>query len=396
MQIPIPYNRDWLFELPLIDPATEERRSTAPAIAQGDVLIRTHHGSVNNPARVATSQPTAKILGFDSMSTFPSQGDVLNENGGDGVATVMFCILMGGDVGAGTAFGFMFVKDVAGSWTDNSTIDISGGATDIATVDGTEASGTWTLSGSQLANTAGVFAFANNRAYVALTNLETQCFGGGIDITDVAGSAWRSTGIDFRTTGDPDAEYQPEGNHIVMRDGTVGAAGINGSVNSQTSIHLPGFGGATGHGVHHMIGVYDGNIGRWEYPWIEAYENGSGEEQASLVPALSFTPQAGDRYSVLALRRDVQPASLSDTAKADVTDASQAPAVLTGTQDELAAVPAANASPLDKLAWVFAVLRNKVTNDGANQVVRNDADDAAIGTAPVSSAGGTVTRAKYS
>jgi len=69
--------------------------------------------------------------------------------------------------------------------------------------------------------------------------------------------------------------------------------------------------------------------------------------------------------------------------------------LLDGAQAELAAVPAAAASPLAKLNWLFALSRNKITETGTLQTLRNDADGANIATAVISDDGATLTRAEF-
>jgi hypothetical protein len=68
---------------------------------------------------------------------------------------------------------------------------------------------------------------------------------------------------------------------------------------------------------------------------------------------------------------------------------------LTSAQAELAAVPAANASPLDKLNWMFALARNKVTQTATTQTLRNDADSGNIATSTVSDDATTFTRGEW-
>ena len=70
-------------------------------------------------------------------------------------------------------------------------------------------------------------------------------------------------------------------------------------------------------------------------------------------------------------------------------------ALLDGAQAELAAVPAAAASPLAKLNWLFALSRNKINETGILQTLRNDGDTAAIAAAALSYDGTTLTRGKF-
>lgn len=62
---------------------------------------------------------------------------------------------------------------------------------------------------------------------------------------------------------------------------------------------------------------------------------------------------------------------------------------------ELSAVPAATSTIVDKLNWLFAVGRNKITQTATTQLVRNDADAGTIGTSTVSDDGTTFIREEY-
>jgi len=68
----------------------------------------------------------------------------------------------------------------------------------------------------------------------------------------------------------------------------------------------------------------------------------------------------------------------------------------TDTFAEASAVPAATSTLKDKINWLFALARNKVTQTATTQLVRNDADSGTIGTSTVSDDGTTFTRGEYS
>jgi hypothetical protein len=63
---------------------------------------------------------------------------------------------------------------------------------------------------------------------------------------------------------------------------------------------------------------------------------------------------------------------------------------------ESSAVPAATATPLQKLNFLATIARNKITQTSTTQLLRNDADTATIGTATVSDDGTTGIRGKFS
>lgn len=68
----------------------------------------------------------------------------------------------------------------------------------------------------------------------------------------------------------------------------------------------------------------------------------------------------------------------------------------TDTFAEPGAVPAATSSLKDKINWLFALARNKITQTATTQTLRNDADDADIATSTVSDDGTTFTRGEWS
>jgi hypothetical protein len=62
---------------------------------------------------------------------------------------------------------------------------------------------------------------------------------------------------------------------------------------------------------------------------------------------------------------------------------------------EPSSVPAATASLVDKIGFLYTFLRNKVTQNATTQALRNDADSADIGTAAISDDGTTFTRGEW-
>lgn len=63
---------------------------------------------------------------------------------------------------------------------------------------------------------------------------------------------------------------------------------------------------------------------------------------------------------------------------------------------ESSAVPASNATPLQKINFVATMTRNKITQTATTQLLRNDADSSTVGTSTVSDDGTTATRGKFS
>lgn len=79
------------------------------------------------------------------------------------------------------------------------------------------------------------------------------------------------------------------------------------------------------------------------------------------------------------------------TVKTQVTDA-----LATDTYAEPTVVPGATSSIKDKLNWIFAMARNKITETSTTQLLRNDGDSGTIGTSTVSDDGVTAVRGKFS
>lgn len=71
-------------------------------------------------------------------------------------------------------------------------------------------------------------------------------------------------------------------------------------------------------------------------------------------------------------------------------------ALVTTTYAEPGSVPAATASLKDKIGWLFALDRNKLTQTSTTKTLRNDADSGNIATSAVSDDGTTATRGEYS
>src|SRR5690606_16327735 len=88
-------------------------------------------------------------------------------------------------------------------------------------------------------------------------------------------------------------------------------------------------------------------------------------------------------------------AGLNDLSAAEV-NAEVLDVLVTDTFAEPSSVPAATASLKDKIGWVMALARNKITQTSTTQTLRNDADASSIATASVSDDGSTFTRGEWS
>lgn len=69
--------------------------------------------------------------------------------------------------------------------------------------------------------------------------------------------------------------------------------------------------------------------------------------------------------------------------------------LVTDTFAEVTTIPAATSSLKDKINWLFALARNKLTQTSTTFVLRNDADSADIATATCSDDGTTTIRGEF-
>lgn len=102
-------------------------------------------------------------------------------------------------------------------------------------------------------------------------------------------------------------------------------------------------------------------------------------------PEVNTTHLAGTAYAS---------ADLSTTMKASV-NAEVVDTLVTDTYAEPGSVPAATASLKDKIGWMEALARNKITQTSTTQTLRNDADSGNIATSTVSDDGTTFTRGEF-
>lgn len=162
------------------------------------------------------------------------------------------------------------------------------------------------------------------------------------------------------------------------------------------------------------VSIYFGNLTVTEQYTVKVYEKSiSGGTQKLRIPPftvmgvqatdlvipigwvgngweVSVQKNAGtDRSISWSLRKETASLSAAQV-NAEVLDV-----LTTDTFAEPASVPAATASLKDKIGWLMALARNKITQTSALQTLRNDADNASIATAAVSDNGTTATRNEW-
>lgn len=108
-------------------------------------------------------------------------------------------------------------------------------------------------------------------------------------------------------------------------------------------------------------------------------------------------PQTGDNYARLgapvgaSISADIATKATPAQVNTEVLDV-----LVTDTFAEPTSVPAATSSLKDKIAWLFTLGRNKLTQTSTTQKVRNDGDSSDVASSTVSDDGTTFTRGKYS
>ena len=101
-----------------------------------------------------------------------------------------------------------------------------------------------------------------------------------------------------------------------------------------------------------------------------------------------------DGTNVIAIK-SYAPLGINATNFTGVFDAAVLANVVNKTLTELTAVPASTASLEDKINWLFALAKNKITQDATTQTLFANNSSTPISTAAVSDDGTTFTRAKF-
>lgn len=270
------YNTDALFYFPLVEDGDADfEPSVTPAA--GDCKLFTDKQLFVNT--------TALILGFDSMSEIPGVGVTITEATGDGSAVVMAVVIISGTVGT-TGAGFMFVRSVSGTWTNDINIDITGGTSNVATADSTT---------YDLAATAGLFGLVGNGLFaIALTPTEMSCSQGMIHIIDSATKVWEDQAIAFSTYGSLGlgALHSKDGFNALIPGGTT-LATVDGGQLTMTLTAGPSHDNAL---LNSVIVFYHALDGHQSFRTITAYTQSTKTIIIDSVP--DFTVAIGDRVEV--------------------------------------------------------------------------------------------------
>ncbi len=135
---------------------------------------------------------------------------------------------------------------------------------------------------------------------------------------------------------------------------------------------------------------------------IAADAIGSSELAASAITeiqsGLSTLDAAGVRTAIglASANLDVQLAAIAAYVDTEVAAIKAVTDQFAAAQGEPSSAPAANATPLQKIAWLAALARNKVEQTSTTQTLKADDGSTTIATAAVSDDGTTFTRSEWS
>jgi len=198
--------------------------------------------------------------------------------------------------------------------------------------------------------------------------------GSGVDIDGGA----TGSGVDIDAAG---------GTGLVVQGASAGAVLVGGSGSAYgVAVQGEGLGALALIGAANAPGLYAAGDGNGHGVSIAA-----GATAFGMQIAASGTP---DKHAVAMLSTTGNAVHLQNSATGyGIAGTIQA---VDDDYAELSAVPAASSSMKDKLNWLFALARNKLTSTATTQTLRNDADSADISTSTHSDSAGTFTRGEWS
>lgn len=198
-------------------------------------------------------------------------------------------------------------------------------------------------------------------------------------VGSVTGSVGSVTGAVGSVTG---AVGSVTGNVGGSTASVVGAVGsVTGNVGGNVTGSVGSVVGAVG-SVTGAVASVTGNVGG----------NVTGSTGSVASGGITTASFAAGAINAAAIATDaIGAAELAADAATEI-----ATAVWAITMTELAAVPGVTDTVLKALEWVFLAHRNKITQTATTTLLRNNADNATIGTSTVSDDGTTFTRSVFS
>lgn len=179
----LPYGKDFVGDIRLLDPTTGEFMASAPTIAAGDLTV--HHN------RLAPANPTGKTVTFTSGGTYEVKpGDTVTGATSAATAIVMGVRLTSGTWAGGDAAGELFVRSDSGTFQAEN-LDV-GATTNVATIDAA-------------LDAAGLFRYLVGKRFAfGVPGTQLQGARGAFDVIDAtATEEWEDTSIPFETYDHP-------------------------------------------------------------------------------------------------------------------------------------------------------------------------------------------------
>lgn len=229
-------------------------------------------------------------------------------------------------------------------------------------------------------------------AVLALFSIENRF--AEVDVTKIGGTAQSATDLkDFADTGYDPSTHKVQG--VVLTDTTTTNTDMRGTDSAALASVLGALTDAAAAGdpttadtvmayIKQLINILIGTTGIVSFP-AEAAPN----DNISLAEVIRAI-----HADVTGLNGDAMRGTDSAATAADV-NTQVLDVVNTDTFSEPAGVPAAAATVVDMLHWLYTLNRNKATQTNTTKTIRNDADSGDIATASVSDSGGTFTRGEY-
>lgn len=335
---------------------------------------------------------TAESVAFTSGSTKPSVGDTLTGATSTETLVVIGVVLTSGSWAGADAAGTLFVEQVSGVFQSENLDNTTTSASNVMTIGG---------------DIGGVAAEIIGRSvWVALTSTEMACIQGNVEVVDTeATEVWLEFTFAFETYGS-DSALHPVAEVDLS---TQAKADVNAEADTALADYDPPTRAEATADKDEILGTA---------PLGTAMRGTDNAALASVatearLAELDAANLPADVDTLLTRATEARLAELDaanlpadiDTLLARIVgtlasgthepQSGDAFSELTGARAEPGAVPAANAAALAKLDWLYLLARNKLTNDGTTQAVRDDGDTADIATAAVAEAGGTVTRDEW-
>lgn len=123
-----------------------------------------------------------------------------------------------------------------------------------------------------------------------------------------------------------------------------------------------------------------------------------GDAAWTTATGFSTLDAAGVRTAVglASANLDTQLSAIDDYLDTEIAAIKAVTDLFTAAQSEPSSVPAANATPMQKIAWLAALARNKITQTSTTQLLKADDGSTTVGTSTLSDDGTTFTRGEWS